>query len=63
MSLDNLNEREIKNILKSFRERTGIISSTLFTEDGFVITIEKEQIESEDDHYQSMCAISAGIVD
>jgi predicted regulator of Ras-like GTPase activity (Roadblock/LC7/MglB family) len=60
--LDNLNEREIKNILKSFRERTGIICSSLFTEDGFLITIEKEQTEEEDDHYQSICAINAGIV-
>jgi len=62
LSLDNLNEREIKNILKSFRERTGIICSSLFTEDGFLITIEKEQTEEEDDHYQSICAINAGIV-
>jgi len=60
--MDNLNEREIKNILKSFRERTGIICSFLFTEDGFLITIEKEQTEEEDDHYQSICAINAGIV-
>ena len=60
--MDNLNEREIQNILKSFRERTSIISSTLFTEDGFIITLEKEQIEGEDDHYQSVCAINAGIV-
>ena len=60
--MDNLNEREIQNILKSFRERTGIICSTLFTEDGFIITIEKDQIEEDDDHYQSVCAINAGIV-
>ena len=60
--MDNLNEREIQNILKSFRERTSIICSTLFTEDGFIITLEKEQIEGEDDHYQSVCAINAGIV-
>jgi len=61
--MDNLNEREIQNILKSYRERTGIICSTLFTQDGFVITVEKEHSEGEDDHYQSICAISAGIVD
>ncbi len=60
--MDNLNEREIQNILKSFRERTSIICSTLFTEDGFIIALEKEQIEGEDDHYQSVCAINAGIV-
>jgi len=61
--MDNLNEREIKNILKSYRERTGIICSTLFTEDGFVITVEKEYNEGDDDHFQSVCAISAGIID
>ena len=61
--MDNLNEREIQNILKSYRERTGIICSTLFTQDGFVITVEKDHSEGEDDHYQSICAISAGIVD
>ena len=61
--MDNLNEREIQNILKSFRERTGITCSTLFTEDGFIITIEKEQNKEDDDHYQSICAINAGIVD
>jgi predicted regulator of Ras-like GTPase activity (Roadblock/LC7/MglB family) len=61
--MDNLNEREIQNILKSFRKRTGIICSTLFTEDGFVITLEKDKIEGgDDDDYQSICAISAGIV-
>ena len=60
--MDNLNEREIQNILKSFRERTSIICSTLFTEDGFIITLEKEKIEGDDDHYQSVCAINAGIV-
>ena len=60
--MDNLNEREIQNILKLFRERTNIICSTLFTEDGFIITLEKEQIEEDDEHYQSVCAINAGIV-
>jgi len=60
--MDNLNEREIQNILKLFRERTNIICSTLFTEDGFIITLEKEQIEEEDEHYQSVCAINAGII-
>ncbi len=43
--MDNLNEREIQNILKSFRKRTGIICSTLFTEDGFVIALDKEKSE------------------
>jgi len=61
--MDNLNEKEIQTILKSYRKRTGIICSSLFTEDGFIITIEKEQNEEDDDHYQSICAINAGIVD
>lgn len=58
----SLREREIQNILKSFRERTGIISSTLFTEDGFIITIEEAKKNEDNDFFQSIAAICAGIV-
>ena len=58
----SLREREIQNILKLFRERTGIICSSLFNEDGFIIAIEKANINEDDEYFQSMAAICAGIV-
>ena len=58
----SLRESEIQNILKSFRERTGIICSSLFNEDGFIIAIEKAKINEDDEYFQSMAAICAGIV-
>jgi len=58
----SLREREIQNILQSFRERTGIICSTLFTEDGFIITIEEAKNKEDDEFFQSIAAICAGII-
>lgn len=58
----SLRESEIQNILKSFRERTGIICSSLFNEDGFIIAIEKANVNKDDEYFQSMAAICAGIV-
>ncbi len=58
----SLREREIQDILKSFRERTGIICSTLFTEDGFIIAIEEAKSNVDEDFFQSIAAICAGIV-
>ena len=58
----SLREREIQVILKSFRERTGITCSTLFTEDGFIITIEEAKKNEDEDFFQSIAAICAGIV-
>ena len=58
----SLREIEIQDILKSFRERTGIICSTLFTEDGFIIAIEEAKINEDDDFFQSIAAICAGII-
>lgn len=58
----SLRESEIQNILKSFRERTGIVCSSLFNEDGFIIAIEEAKINEDDEYFQSMAAICAGIV-
>ena len=58
----SLREREIQSILKSFRERTGILCSTLFTEDGFIITVEEAKNNEDDEFFQSIAAICAGIV-
>ena len=58
----NLREKEIQDILKRFRERTGIISSTLFTEDGFIVAIEQAHFGEDDDFFQSIAAICSGIV-
>ncbi len=58
----SVREKEIQNILKLFRERTGIMCSTLFTEDGFIITVEEAKKNEDDDFFQSIAAICAGIV-
>ena len=58
----SVREREIQIILKLFRERTGIMCSTLFTEDGFIITVEEAKKNEDDDFFQSIAAICAGIV-
>ena len=58
----SLRETEIQHILKSFREKTGIICSTLFTEDGFIITIDEAKKNEDADFFQSIAAICAGIV-
>lgn len=55
-------ESEIQDILKSFRERTGIMCSTLFTEDGFIITIDDAKNNEDEEFFQGIAAISAGIV-
>ncbi|MFX1322773.1 MAG: roadblock/LC7 domain-containing protein [Promethearchaeota archaeon] len=58
----SLRENEIQNILKSFRDRTGIVSSTLFTEDGFLITVDHVNFNEDENYHQSISALSAGIV-
>ncbi|MFX1312514.1 MAG: roadblock/LC7 domain-containing protein [Promethearchaeota archaeon] len=58
----SLKEKEIQNILKSFRDRTGIMSSTLFTEDGFLITVDHVNFNENENYHQSISALSAGIV-
>ncbi len=55
-------ESEIQDILKSFRERTGITCSTLFTEDGFIITIDDAKNNEDEEFFQGIAAISAGII-
>jgi len=49
----NLREKEICEILKQFRERTSILCSTIFTEDGFIVAVEQTQIDEDDDYHQS----------
>ncbi|MFX1573707.1 MAG: roadblock/LC7 domain-containing protein [Promethearchaeota archaeon] len=58
----SMQEKEIQNILKSFRDRTGIVSSTLFTEDGFLITVDRINFNEDENYHQSISALSAGIV-
>jgi len=59
----NLREKDIIQILKELRERTSILCSTVFTEDGFIIAVEQAQIdEVDDDYHQSIGAICASIV-
>lgn len=58
----NLREKEIINILKELRERTNILCSTVFTEDGFIVAVEQAKIDDDDDYHQSIGAICASIV-
>jgi len=58
----NLREKEIIKILKELRERTNILCSTVFTEDGFIVAVEQAQIDEDDDYHQSIGAICASIV-
>lgn len=57
-----LDQTEIRKILKKFRERTNIICSSLFTSDGFVITIEQAPLKEDEDYHDSVCAICSTIV-
>ncbi|MFW9821021.1 MAG: roadblock/LC7 domain-containing protein [Candidatus Thorarchaeota archaeon] len=58
----SLNERNINDILKTLRERTGIITSFLFTEDGFLIAIDQASFNEDEDYFQSIAAICAGVI-
>ncbi|MFX1345331.1 MAG: roadblock/LC7 domain-containing protein [Promethearchaeota archaeon] len=58
----NLNERNIVDILKKLRERTSIITSLLFTEDGFLIAMEQANFNEDEDYFQSIAAICAGVI-
>jgi len=59
--MDNLKEKEIKDQLKNFRERTGVIHSILISKDGFLIAIDQENFNGDIEFYQSLGAIFAGI--
>ncbi|MFX0177852.1 MAG: roadblock/LC7 domain-containing protein [Candidatus Hodarchaeota archaeon] len=58
----NLREEVINNVLKEFRERTGITSTSLFTEDGFLIAVEGANSNKDEDFFQSIAAICAGVI-
>ncbi|MFX1524276.1 MAG: roadblock/LC7 domain-containing protein [Promethearchaeota archaeon] len=58
----SLTEKKIINTLKELRKRTGIISSFLFTEDGFIIAIDGANINENEDYYQSIAAICAEVI-
>jgi predicted regulator of Ras-like GTPase activity (Roadblock/LC7/MglB family) len=55
-------ENQIKNLLKPFRIRTGVTTSFLFNNDGLVIAIDQESLSEDEDFYQSISAICAGII-
>lgn len=59
--MDNLKEEKIKDHLKNFRERTGVIHSILISKDGFLIAIDQEKFNGDIEFYQSLGAIFAGI--
>ena len=55
-------ENQIKTLLKPFRIRTGVTTSFLFNNDGLVIAIDQESLSEDEDFYQSISAICAGII-
>ncbi len=55
-------ERKIKSILKSYRERTGISYTSIFNEDGLIITVDQASLNYDEDFDQSLGAISASIL-
>ncbi len=55
-------ENQIKKLLKPFRIRTGVTTSFLFNNDGLVIAIDQESLSEDEDFYQSISAICAGII-
>ncbi len=57
-----LDQTEIQKILKEFRERTNVMCSSLFTSDGFVITIDQAPPREDEDYFDSLCAICSSIV-
>ncbi|MFX1329780.1 MAG: roadblock/LC7 domain-containing protein [Promethearchaeota archaeon] len=58
----SINEGNIIDILKKLRERTGIITSFLFTEDGFLIAIDQANFNEDEDYFQSIAAICAAVM-
>ncbi len=55
-------ENQIKKLLKPFRIRTGVTTSFLFNNDGLIIAIDQESLSEDEDFYQSISAICAGII-
>jgi len=62
LSKSNTTESKFKSILKSFRERTGIIYTSIINEDGFIIVVDQASLNYDDDFDQSLGAISASIL-
>lgn len=60
--MGNLNANDIQKILTDFRERTSILSSTLFTNDGFIVAIDQSHLYIDEDYHESLGAISAAII-
>lgn len=58
----NLREKDITKILKDFRERTNVLSSIIFSEDGLIIALDQAHLNEDEDYHISFGAICAGIV-
>ena len=62
LSKSTTTESRFRSILKSFRERTGIIYSSIINEDGLIIVVDQASLKYDDDFDQSLGAISASIL-
>ena len=58
----SINQSEIQEILKKFREKTHVLCSSLFNDDGFLITLEQANTNDCDDFHESIGAICANII-
>ncbi|MFX1443987.1 MAG: roadblock/LC7 domain-containing protein [Promethearchaeota archaeon] len=58
----NLRERDIIEILKNFREKTNVLNSTIFSEDGLIIALDQAHLNEDEDQHISFGAICAGII-
>ncbi|MGQ4876923.1 MAG: roadblock/LC7 domain-containing protein [Promethearchaeia archaeon] len=59
--MNNLQELKIKEILEKFRKRINIFSSTLITEDGFLITVDQDGFNKDFSFHDYIGPVCAGI--
>lgn len=62
LSKSTTTESRFRSVLKSFRERTGIIYTSIINEDGLIIVVDQASLKYDDDFDQSLGAISASIL-
>ncbi|MBD3253802.1 MAG: hypothetical protein GF383_01850 [Candidatus Lokiarchaeota archaeon] len=54
-------EIKIKEILKSFRDRTGVVYTVLYDSDGLIITVDQASYIQKNDSHQAISAIFASL--
>lgn len=64
LSIEMVNEQELKKILTNLKNHSDILSATLFNEDGFEIACSDSSVEEHlgSSFFQDLAAISSGII-